>query len=69
MAIIISYKTVNTINYTVVRRLNGPERLGSIAGFAEYSYNGRMANNRSTAVLTPFIIYCRLVDYYTQLIT
>ena len=31
-------------------------------GHNSSSYNGRMADNKSTTVLTPFIIYCRLIN-------
>ena len=52
----------------VTRRLDGPRA----AGFDRWGLlsivTGQMADNKSTTVLTPFILYYTLINYYTQII-
>ena len=52
----------------VTRRLDGPRA----AGFDRWGLlsivTGQMADNKSTTVLTPFILYYTLINYYMQLI-
>ena len=52
----------DTMCHAMALIVYGPERLGSIAGV--YSVVGRMADNKSTTVHTPFIVYS---NYYKQL--
>ena len=55
-------------NSTVTRRLDGPRAAGFDRRGLLSIVTGQMADNKSTTVLTPFILYDTLINYYTQLI-
>ena len=64
---IILYVSKIIYHIIVMRRLDGPRA----AGFDRWGLlsivTGQMAD-KSTTVLTPFIVYYTLINYYTQLI-